>query len=119
VEATGGVDDDDVPAALGRRLDRVVGDGRRIAAALAPDEVGLRPLGPDLELLLGRCAEGVRRAEDDGAAVLAQALGELADRGRLPSAVDADDEDDAGRAVEVEPAGLAEQLGRFVDQSLA
>jgi hypothetical protein len=39
----------------------------RVAAALAADEVRARALGPDLELLLGRGAERVRRADDDRA----------------------------------------------------
>jgi hypothetical protein len=50
VQPAGGVDDDDVAPARLRRFDRVVGDGRRVAAALTADEVGARPLCPDLEL---------------------------------------------------------------------
>ena len=59
VQAAGGVDDHDVAAARLRRLDRVVGDGRRVAAALGADEVRARALRPDLELLLRRGAERV------------------------------------------------------------
>ena len=84
-----GVDDHDVSA----RADRVVGDRGRVAAALAAHELGAGALRPDLELLLGRCAEGVGGADGDRAAVLAELLRELADRRRLAGAVDADDED--------------------------
>jgi hypothetical protein len=43
--------------------------------------------------------------------VLAQLLGELADRRRLAGAVDADNEDHARAVRQVERAGLAEHLG--------
>ena len=92
------------------RLDRVVGDRGRVRPALAADELGAGALGPDLELLLGGRAERVGGAEHDGVAVLAQALGELADRRRLAGAVDADDEDDARLARRTSSVrGLAEQ----------
>ncbi len=93
---------------------RVVGDGRRVAAALRADEVRARPLGPDLELLLRRRAVRVRRGDEDGAAVLRELRGELADRRRLARAVDADDEDHGGRVREVERRRLAEKRGDLV-----
>ena len=97
VEAAGGVDDDDVAAARRRRVERVVRDGGRVAAALGADEVRARALRPDLELLLRRGAVRVGRGDEDGAAVLGELRGELADRRRLAGAVDADDEDHGGR----------------------
>ena len=63
MEPSRGVDDHDVRLARAPGLDRVEGDGRRVGAAGAADEVGARPLGPDLELLLGRGAERVGRAD--------------------------------------------------------
>src|SRR5205085_7529169 len=119
VQASRGVDDDDVTAAVGRELDRVVGDGGRIAAALAADEVRSGAIGPDLELLLSGGAERVGRAEDDRATVLSESVRELADRRRLAGAVDAHDEDDARPPVEGELPRLAEQSGGLVDQGLA
>src|SRR6185436_12774326 len=98
VQAAGGVDDDDVSLTRTARLHGVVRDGGGIRAARAADELRARPLRPDLELLLGRRAEGVGRADEHRAAVLRQLASELSDRRRLPRAVDADDEDD-GRAL--------------------
>ena len=74
----GGVDDHDVAPAGAPGLDRVEGDGGGVAAGRGADEVGSGPLGPDLELLLGRGPERVAGADEDAAAVLAQLLGELA-----------------------------------------
>ena len=95
MQAAGGVDDRDVLAARAGGLDGVVGDRGRVGALRGADEVGLRAVGPDLELLLRRSAPGVGGAEEDGAVVLAQLLRQLPDRRRLAGAVDADDEDDA------------------------
>src|SRR5439155_22861770 len=60
-------------------------------------ELGARPLGPDLELLLGRSPERVTGAEEHRSPVLAQRVRELADSRRLPCPVDTDDEDDPRR----------------------
>ena len=59
VQAPGRVDDHDVAAGA----DRVVGDRRRIAAALAADEARARAARPLLELLLGGGAERVGGAD--------------------------------------------------------
>src|SRR5207253_2108200 len=91
-----------------RRADRVEGDRGRVAAALGADEVRARARRPDLELLLCRGAKGVRGGDDDRAPVLAELGGELADRGRLAGAVDADDQEHAGPLLQLETAGLAE-----------
>ena len=53
------------------------------------------PLAPRLELVGGRGAEGVGRAEDDALAVAHERAGDLADRRRLAGAVDAHHQDDA------------------------
>ncbi len=91
--------------------DGVVGDGGGIAAPLAADEPCVGALGPDLELLLGRGAERVGGADRDLATALAEALRELADRGRLAGAVDPDDEDHGRLVRDVERRRLAEQRG--------
>ena len=111
VQAAGGVDDHDVAAARLRRLDRVVGDGRGVAAARGADEVCAGALRPDLELLLGRRTERVGRRDDNREPVLRELRRELADRRRLPRAVDADDEDHARPLCDVQDARLAEQRG--------
>src|ERR687887_1909402 len=114
VQAAGRVDDHDVAAVRLRDVDRFVRDRGGVGAALRADEVGAGAVGPDLELLLSRGAEGVRRADDDRAAVLGQAEGELPDRRRLAGAVDADDEEDGGVRGDVEAARLAEEAGDLV-----
>ena len=116
VQAAGGVDDHDVAPARLRRLDRVVRDRGRVAAALGADEVGARALRPDLELFLGSGAERVGRCDDDGVAMLRELRRELADRCRLPGAVDADDQDDGRRPVHVQDRRLAEERRDFLDE---
>ena len=84
----------------------VEGDGRRIRAAGRAHEVGLRALGPGLELLGRGGAERVGGADHDARAGLVQLVGELADRRRLAGAVDAHDEDHGGLGAQVERAAL-------------
>ena len=114
-----GVDDDDVAAACLCRLDRVVGDSRRVTAALGADEVSARTLRPDLELLFGGRAERVGRRDDDGMSVLCELRGELADRRRLAGPVDADDEDHGGPVLQVERRRLAEERRDLVRERIA
>ena len=109
VQPAGRVHDDHVaPARLGCG-DRVERDGGRVAAALRADEVRIRPLCPDLELLLGCGPEGVGRRDEDAAPVLVELGRELADGGRLAGAVDADDEDHARPSSHVQARRLPEQ----------
>ena len=119
VQASRGVDDDDVAPAGARRLDRVVGDRGGVAAARRADEVGAGPLGPDLQLLLGRGAKRVGRGQDDAVPVLAQHRGELSDRRRLARAVHADDEHDARPLLHGERARVAEQALELLRQRRA
>ena len=111
MEPAGGVDEHDVAAASRRRLDRVVGDGGRVSPALRADEVRSGAAGPDLELLLGRGAEGVCGGQEDRVVVLAELLRQLADRGRLAGAVDADDEDHRRLGAQIEAGWPAQELG--------
>ena len=110
---SGGVDDDDVAAVAPCTLDRVVRHRGRVSPTLAFDELGARTLGPDSELLLRGGAERVGRGDDHGVPVLAEPVRELADRRRLAGAVDADDEDDARLAREIDARRLAEELRDF------
>ena len=115
MQAAGGVDDHDVAAGA----DSVVGDRGRVGAALAADELRAGALRPHLELLLCRRAEGVGGADGDRAAVLAQLLGELADRRRLPGAVHADDEDHRRlRARDESLGGCAEERSDLLRKRL-
>jgi hypothetical protein len=118
VQAAGGVDDDDVAAVAPGALDRVVGDGCRVSPALALDELGVGALGPDAELLLCCGAERVCRGHDDGVTVLAEAVGELADRGRLAGAVDADHEDHRRLAGQVDARRVTEERRHLLGERL-
>src|ERR1041384_901248 len=117
VEAAGGVDHHDVPAPRLSGPDRVERDRCRSAAPPGSDEGGACARGPAPELRLGRGTESVRSGDDDRAPVLAELRGELADRGRLAGAVDADDEDHARPLVEVEPTGFAQHAGDLLLQA--
>ena len=61
VQAAGGVGQHEVGARGRGPLDGVEDDRARVAALGAADEVGARPLGPQLELLGGRGPERVAR----------------------------------------------------------
>ncbi len=110
VQTPRGVDDDDVAPVACRPLDRLVGDRCGVRPALGADERRVGALRPDLQLLFGGRAKRVCSAQDDRMAVLAQPLGQLADRRRLAGAVDADDEQDARVGVHVERRRFAEQI---------
>src|SRR5215218_4570935 len=97
VQATGGVDDDDLGAVALGLLDRLEGDGCRILAlALGTHDAHARALGPRRELVDGRSTERVGRAHHDAPVVTAEEPRELTDRRGLAHAVDADDEHDRG-----------------------
>ena len=111
VQAAGGVDDHDVPApraSAPRSRRRRRRRGRRRAGAPTKS-------APARSAQISSCSSAAARnvsagAEDDGAAVLAQLLRELADRRRLARAVDADDEDHGRpRAERRASRGCAEQ----------
>ena len=110
MQPAGRVHDDDVaPARLGR-LDRVERDRRRVAAARGADEVRAGPLRPDLELLVGRGAEGVGGGDEHGVAVLAEALAaSLPIVVVLPVPLTPTTRITRGRAPTSSRAGLAEQ----------
>ncbi len=112
----GRVDDRHVASAGPRGLDGVEGDRGRVRPARRADEVGARALRPDLELLLGGRAKRVGGPDEHRAPVLVQLARELADRRRLPRAVDADDEDHAGLGGQLERRRLAEERLDLADE---
>ena len=112
VQAAGGVDQHD--PVLG--ADGVVGDGRRVAAALAADERRVRALGPDLELLLGGGAERVGGADASLAAALAQRLASLPIVVVLPVPLTPTTRITAGSWCDVERRRLAEQRGDLLGE---
>ena len=63
MQSPGGVDDHHVVPARRGGLDRVESDGGRVSPLFAADEVGTRPIGPDLELFLGGGAVGIGRGD--------------------------------------------------------
>jgi hypothetical protein len=89
-----------------------------IGAARRAHEVGAGALCPDLELLLRRRAKRVGGTDEHGAAMLRQLAGELADRRRLPCAIDADHEDHARLRSERKRRRVAEERRDLLDQRL-
>ncbi len=87
-----GVDHDDVGARLDALVDSVEGDRRRVGALGSTHHLGAHARTPSLQLIGGGGAEGVGGPEHDASAVGDQHPRELADRGGLSSAVDADDQ---------------------------
>src|SRR6185436_5142638 len=117
VKPAGGVHDQDLRAAGLRRLHRVEGHRRGIGPGPLAHDRDVDPLAPALELVDGRRAERVARAQDDGVPVLAEPPRELAAGGRLAGAVDADDEHDRGLGIEVERrSGAGQRLAEMVPQ---
>ena len=75
------------------------------------DQIHPGAVRPDLQLVDGRRAEGIRRRQQHLLAVLVQVVGKFADGGRLADAVDADDQDNAGLGGEVERLVARKHLG--------
>ncbi len=80
-------------------LDRLERDARGVGALGTADHLDTDPLAPGGELVDGGGAERVGCAEDHVAVLGDEDPGDLADRGRLAGAVDADHQDDAGLPV--------------------
>ena len=99
LQAAGGVDEDGVDAVVDAVLDRLEGHAGGVAALGAADDLDADALAPGGELVDGRGAERVGRAERDREVLGDEDAGDLADGGGLAGAVDADDEDHARVAV--------------------
>src|SRR5690606_38058481 len=93
VEATGGIDEENVVALVPGLAVGVEEQAGGVRPGGARHNRATRALAPDLELLDGGSAESVAGGEHYPLALGAESGGELADRGGLAAAVDADDED--------------------------
>ena len=116
MEAARRVGDDRRVAARGRGVHRIEDHSGRVALGLARDDRHLHPLGPSLELLDGRGAEGVRAGEQRALAGVLEALRELRRGCRLATAVYADDQDDPRPLPLAREAEIARERG---DERLA
>ena len=94
MKPAGGVAEDDVHAARFRRGKRVKQHRAGVRPLFGAHKLTFRAVRPDLQLIRGRGAEGVRRAQQHAPALLLEAVRQLADGGRLADAVDADDQHD-------------------------
>ena len=121
----GGIDDRHVGALPARRGQRVVGHRPRVGVGRPLHELHAGALRPLFELLHPGGAKRVGGAEHDGAAeLLAQMPGQLSDRGRLPGAVHAGDEDHRWLRAQVDvvipgPRDVRQQLGQPLRERLA
>ena len=97
MQAAGGVDDHDGARTRHRRAHAVEDDRRRVATLLLPDQLGARPLRPDVELLDGGGAEGIAGDEQHLLSRRGVTRRELPDRRRLADAVHPDDHDHVRR----------------------
>jgi hypothetical protein len=109
VEPAGRVGQHQIVAPCRGPLHRVEDDRARVAAFGAADDVHPGALGPHTQLISCGGSERVPGGEQDGVAGGGLLAGQLADRGRLPDAVDPDDEPHVDRTwgpVEAQLAGL-------------
>ncbi len=94
VQSSGGVDEDDVPAAGLGGSERIEHDRRGVGSGAGSHHVDAGTLGPDLELLDRGGPEGIGGADHRHLAGILDQPRELADGGRLPCPVHADDHHD-------------------------
>ena len=97
MQAAGRIDEDDIHGAGLGGLERVEQDGARVGTLLLADDVDAVALGPDLQLLDRRGAEGVGGAEQHAFAFGPVAGGEFTDGGGFARAIHAHDQHDGGR----------------------
>ena len=111
VQPAGRVDDADVGLLLDRRGHGAMGHAGRVALGRPGDDLHAQPVGPDRELLDGRGAERVGRAQHDALALRCEHVRQLGDRRGLAGAVDAGHHDHGRPA-----GGEADRLGRLRHQ---
>ena len=99
MQTPGGVDQYHVGAVGLGRGERVEGHRRGVGTHLLADHRRSGAVGPHLQLVDGRGAERVRRADPDLAARLGELCREFADGGGLAGAVDAHDHHHVGLAL--------------------
>ncbi|GBE12838.1 hypothetical protein BMS3Abin13_01130 [bacterium BMS3Abin13] len=96
VQATGGVDDNDIKGVGGSIFDTVKNDRGRIDAGLPGHHLHPGPFSPDPELIDSRGPEGIAGHQQDRMTGTGKLGGNLADGRRLAHPVDADHQDDKG-----------------------
>ena len=97
MQTAGGIDEHQVAAALIGLIEHVIAHARRIGAAVTLDNRYAGTLAPHIELLDGGGAEGVGRTDHHVLAAGGHGACNLADRGGLAGAVDADKQHTARR----------------------
>ena len=94
MQAAGGINNQQIRALCLGGLDAVIDDRRGVSALGVLDNRHTRAFRPDGQLVSRRRTESIRRAEDNPAANVLKAQGELADGSRFARAVHADNEHD-------------------------
>ena len=98
VQAPCGIDDDHFGIASHGGFQGVEGYGCRVRAHVLGDNVYAGAFRPNLQLINGRCAKGIRCTEQHALPCLLVTPSQFADGRSLTDAVDTDDHDDAGLA---------------------
>ena len=118
MQAACGIRNDQIIAACGGRLDRVKNDSGGVCALARPDKGHTRPVGPDLQLFAGGGTEGIACSQHDLFALTGIEIGQLGNAGGLAHAVDADDQNDGGLAVQCHLGLRGHLLGNDVAQGI-
>jgi hypothetical protein len=96
VQPAGGIDEDRIAALRLARRDRIEDNRRGIGAFARAYHLDSGPAGPNLQLFHGRRAKRVGGANQRPPPLILEEVRELAHRGRLARAVDADNQRDLG-----------------------
>ena len=110
VQAPGGIADDDIHVPGDAGLQRVEHHRRRVRALLVLDDVHAGPVSPLGQLIDGRRAEGIRRAQQHLFALGFVHGRHLADGGGLARTVNADHQDHGGDGDEAHVLAAVQQL---------
>ena len=101
MQAACGIRNDQIIAACGGRLDRIKDDGGGVCAFACADDGHTGAACPDLQLLAGGGTECITGRQHHLAALTGVVIGQLGNAGGLAHAVDADDQNDGGLAVQI------------------
>ena len=99
MQAASGVDEHDVNTLVYTSCDGIEGHGSRVCAFLAANSGSADSAAPSLQLVCGRCTEGIGSTEQHVVSHGDEYAGELTGRGGLASAVDTDHHDDSRLAL--------------------
>ena len=119
MEATGGIDEDQIASQAVSLVQHVVAHAGRIASTLALDHGHAGALAPNIELLDGGGAERIGATDHNLLSTVRHVAGDLSHRGGLASPVDAYKQHAAGGIAEDVAIGLHEHLGQTVRQRAA